>query len=1220
MKLSSQLLLLLSASLICVTSYSDPSIPAATDTLHMFDQVLYGDLTANVDTDYAQWNDLYNGYSLGLAALANSYKLNPCSPDFDSTLPGLQEVTPSKSATVKAGAVSIVACLTADTTQTDKNGSDGSFINLGITGPIAPKQPQESVGINPSVPAIMAGYVEPTQDGNLYSPKSILQNFYTEDGTYSYSDMHVLGKASTQKPPVFYIYQNPDNVGDRLPNVVNPTTVYPSDNLIYDNLNDERSADTVKYPAQPWRDAYPFLIQLNPGSTTPTNNGPTPNTWEQIYTPFDNSNPAPNGLTAAVALANNALTSTFTPVYVYDQSGAAPAIERVTKVGYYTITPNTSPVTSNSPIYWVPPAVGSTDTYQLTFWIKPADSTTMDQLKDAFSCGTGQEGAVFVKDQNAPQGGSLVVDGQSNTVCISDGDWLRVSQQYNAYSVIPAYPTLEAAPAKTAAGASVSYSVTDFGLRKTSGGTPTSTYSVTLGIDNTTTSLLISCDDTTGCAPSSGGSKTKSLAVTLPINKASGKSTLTISTEANVCFKSTGTSSVALTGGSQSVYTSTSYCKTPASSGVMPTPNIHAYTNNTNLAPSTYDAYDFNTYNLQPTNPNASYPWRLRNAGVGSSTAEAHTGSLGSNIEYVNSDVPISGQTAMERVVRFRNFGGDDDSTIFNEVLSGTYALPPGTPDALGYNTGERQGGVMASSKAYGNADYVLCVRFPRQSIGVAIEAAANPTVGAADRGTYYPYNTGGVTAIWPYHYTTLSEGMIGYNDSSQAVLRNSEIDIEIPAFDGNTPQAPYRDSIPDYLTDIGITAKPTNFYSYRPIRMNSWGGDFSGYGNNLSARPDTPMPQSSDASAGNGLDDGQFHQLTIETVADTQTTPGFVRWYYNPKCTVETQMRTDNAHVVTHADLGSVINMSDNTENAGVIIPTTMGLFQPVDGATNGEWQGFLPSSGFDNVPHQAMQLTLGIWTPTVGTAVDYDASHENVALGWGGTTDYIDEDHAGYDERFSPHIYTGAASFRCGPDKSGKESTDTIADGFDSDCSKFIPVKYVSYATPTRTAFLQAWATQMYNWYTGTDSYNLPAFNPARDDDVFINPYDMTDDTTKPINVLLTKASFGLTAAKPLPTNWADRKANLIKFDNERDTDVSSIYIVQPPGYSAAPDGVLSTYNTDDFKDQASCANTNYKDTAEEWASGCTYNPKSIYQFPKSDGTLILTTYPIDPTQPNK
>ena len=62
--------------------------------------------------------------------------------------------------------------------------------------------------------------------------------------------------------------------------------------------------------------------------------------------------------------------------------------------------------------------------------------------------------------------------------------------------------------------------------------------------------------------------------------------------------------------------------------------------------------------------------WRIRNKGVGSSNDEEHTGALGSNLEYVNAcstgyhaDGTCAGGT-WRRVLRFRNFGGDDDANI----------------------------------------------------------------------------------------------------------------------------------------------------------------------------------------------------------------------------------------------------------------------------------------------------------------------------------------------------------------------------------------------------------------------------------------------------------------------------------------------------------------------------------------------------------------------------
>ena len=195
----------------------------------------------------------------------------------------------------------------------------------------------------------------------------------------------------------------------------------------------------------------------------------------------------------------------------------------------------------------------------------------------------------------------------------------------------------------------------------------------------------------------------------------------------------------------------------------------------------------------------------------------------GSNIEYVDASTMNGSTSKEERVLRFRNFGGDDTPNTFSSnVITSISPLAP--VDSLGYKTAEQQGGMITTGAAFGNADYVICARFPRRDVAAYLNTLKVP------QGTYYPYNTGGVSSFYASHELNLNKGTIGNNDFNDSPIRNSEVDIELPAFDG------------DSALRLSLNPAPVLTIIRTVSCQNAWGGNYAGYGNNVSARPASPF------------------------------------------------------------------------------------------------------------------------------------------------------------------------------------------------------------------------------------------------------------------------------------------------------------------------------------------------------------------------------------------
>lgn len=171
--------------------------------------------------------------------------------------------------------------------------------------------------------------------------------------------------------------------------------------------------------------------------------------------------------------------------------------------------------------------------------------------------------------------------------------------------------------------------------------------------------------------------------------------------------------------------------------------------------------------------------------------------------------------------------------------------------------------------------------------------------------------------AIWPYSQINYQKTHNPRLLDQPSPIRNSEIDIEIPA---------------------DVPKKAGNF-SFSHGRLNTWGGQRGGEGNNVELH--RKMPKNIHPI------DGQFHQFTIvwhagaEKENEYERTPGFIRWY------VDTGDTLKEEHLWA-------------------------------------EWKG--STYGFDNIPYRCSRLYLGCWFPL--------GSYSQSGVwtpGWAGTPDWF-------------------------------------------------------------------------------------------------------------------------------------------------------------------------------------------------------------------------------------
>jgi hypothetical protein len=161
----------------------------------------------------------------------------------------------------------------------------------------------------------------------------------------------------------------------------------------------------------------------------------------------------------------------------------------------------------------------------------------------------------------------------------------------------------------------------------------------------------------------------------------------------------------------------------------------------------------------------------------------------------------------------------------------------------------QKRGAIVLTDKYYASGKYSAWMK-----IGKVYTAS-----GAVDQRYKNTGPIGCCFALWPYSYIDYAETALPQAFDEPNPIRNTEIDIEIPA-------------------DLPKGAKN---YSFSHGRLNTWGGQRGGDGGNIELHrkmPDGINPM-----------DGAWHKYTIEWNSGTETgggnrTPGFVKWYLDDK------------------------------------------------------------------------------------------------------------------------------------------------------------------------------------------------------------------------------------------------------------------------------------------------------------------------------------------------
>ncbi len=461
--------------------------------------------------------------------------------------------------------------------------------------------------------------------------------------------------------------------------------------------------------------------------------------------------------------------------------------------------------------------------------------------------------------------------------------------------------------------------------------------------------------------------------------------------------------------------------------GVNPSPGYHFQVtgitlDQLNVIPPTSDSYitpsnqalvsNFTTFFSNPVHkklsqmkmPNGQVQWLLPRRAIGDLSMV-----LPGNLELINAPaLPNSSSDPSKKgdpkiigkpVLRLRYFGGDD-----SVGMQDTAGIQTDNPYAI-----ERSGSGIVSNPYYASAIYVHCVRLPYDPYNLP-----QPGRKSTDRGAkgYSENNTGVVSAFWPYFAQDLFPGSMNYNNEG-GTKRNSELDWEIPG------AAEYN----------AVCTKPPcasngSFFgnmSYDYARLNTWGGQWSGDGNDLTARPPLvgspgslqsiagiPYSQKSGPAINKPLNSGQFIQISYvidgggaRQLDPSQSNylsqvrePGQVAWYLNGKCELLDEMGTTpqsqiNNDWLTEHILGGVKwsamppagSLIDKIGATNVVLGTRVKLAQfnpPTVISTSEKGKKIIGGTitdsasvytgatyGQDNIPYKPMRDWVALWTP---------------------------------------------------------------------------------------------------------------------------------------------------------------------------------------------------------------------------------------------------------------
>ncbi|MDF1654447.1 MAG: hypothetical protein P1U34_04975 [Coxiellaceae bacterium] len=557
--------------------------------------------------------------------------------------------------------------------------------------------------------------------------------------------------------------------------------------------------------------------------------------------------------------------------------------------------------------------------------------------------------------------------------------------------------------------------------------------------------------------------------------------------------------------------------------------------------------------------PDGTQPmWLIPKRTIGSSD---QVGVQPKNVEIINDPVSSSAY-AGKPVLRLRYFGGDDSTNA--EIKAGIDTTDP-------YSS-ERQGAAVVSSTYYASGIYVHCVRLPYNPY-------AKPTMKPVFKSRHY---TGAVSAFWPYLYQALPAGAPGYNNEG-GYDRNSEVDWEIPgayetAVSGKT-------GVPD-LSQPGTAGY--GLVGYGQARLNSWGGQWGGVGNNVSARP--PLADSSSGpksltqlNDGNALDNGKFVQISYIIDGGTRTlsnpgaqhTPGQIAWYFAPSCKLLSVLHSKypgglKSTAASLNDMSQLI-LGTNYQDMpapGELIPaieklrkdsvlgTRVALAQ-VNNPTETQYAND-PDSGIysganygqDNIPYKPMRDWVGVWSPggLDYTFPTYDSTGAMYQYywGWGGTPDFMVEGG-------TPDFYCESKLAQKGDPKltawlqtQPHDCTDIISGGIDSRRKTYLTALLAVGGVRTADG---AWPA--YYQY-GSVSKKFSACKPSVDD-----PSCVTNERDEDLASIIIMPLYG----RPAPTdevNYQEATNNYLCYPSASNPQFPfgcSVYNSDPhPAYNTA------------------------------------------------------------------
>jgi hypothetical protein len=434
--------------------------------------------------------------------------------------------------------------------------------------------------------------------------------------------------------------------------------------------------------------------------------------------------------------------------------------------------------------------------------------------------------------------------------------------------------------------------------------------------------------------------------------------------------------------------------------------------------------------------------WLIPKRTIGSSD---QPGVLPGNLEIItNPDTSTDSHINGKPILRERFFGGDDSS---------------GLQKAAGIDTSsdyaqERQGAGIVSNAYYASGIYVHCVQLPYDKYH-----PYNPKATPEEALQYSNHNTGDVSAFWPYLYQDLPQGAPGVNNEG-GTIRNSELDWEIPGALEGSETDPSQPGGAFY----GVV-------SYNNARLNVWGGQWSGTGNNFTGRPPQVGNTGSfqDLNNGDALNNGKFVQISYvidgggarpTSTSATQThTAGEVAWYFNNHCALLDAMPSDISSDEPAQQRDILTKLIVGTRFAAMPGPgdlmTKLGVTNPILGTrvklahfqhpsfapyVNQPAAGIFSGSdyGQDNIPYKPMRDWIAEWSPGKSGPDGYTVTSQsiqdpsqiyNIYWGWGGTPDFLHEPGVpgflcdgkeiktpGYKAWFSANAGYGDFSAACG------------------------------------------------------------------------------------------------------------------------------------------------------------------------------------------------------------